>query len=525
MRRGTQALAGVLVALWAGDAALGAASEARLADAAMNRDMVAVRALIREGADPNSRGKYDTPALLWLVRVGDVGTAKLLLDAGANPNLASAQGVLPLHLAVANGDRAMAELLLTRGAAVDALDPAGETALFTAAKIGDEAIAELLLAHGAQGDRKEARYSQTPLQVAAREGSLGVANLLIRHGADVNSQTLLGAAPKFRLPSENAGSKGVGIIRGGWPERGMRPPVPGAKTPLLYATRSGHRALALALLEAGANLEQADGNGVRPLLNTILNASVGGNGAAERLQLAQDLIDKGADVNAADWYGETALWAAVDLRNVDLAGPATDNGVDRAAVLTLIERLLAAGADPNARVREYPPERRFLMRLGSLSWVDFTGQTPFLRAALAGDTTVMRLLLAHGADPNIATYEGTTPLMAAAGVNWVVSQTFDEGPEALLEAVKLAHELGNDVNAVNSMGIGAVHGAANRGSNEILRYLAEQGARLDAPDRQGRTPLVWAEGVFLATHPPVRKPATIDLIQSLLPAANATAGL
>jgi ankyrin repeat protein len=524
MSRRAHAVVGASIAFWAGGVAFGATSEATLADAAMNRDMAAVRALIREGADPNSRGKYDTPALLWLVRVGDVETAKLLLDAGANPNTGSAQGVLPLQLAVANGDRAMTELLLTQGAAVDAVDPTGETALFTAAKIGDEAIAELLLAHGAQGDRKEPHYSQTPLHVAAREGSLGVTKLLIRHGADVNAQTLLGPEPRFRLPSENAGSKGVGIVRGGWPERGMRPPVPGAKTPLLYATRAGHRALALALLEAGAKLEQTDGNGVGPLLNTILNASVTGDRAGERLQLAHDLIDKGADVNAADWYGETPLWAAVDLRNVDLAGPATDNGIDRAAALALIEALLASGAEPNPRVREYPPERRYLMRLGSLSWVDFTGQTPFLRAALAGDTTVMKLLLAHGADPNIATYEGTTPLMAAAGVNWVVSQTFDEGQEALLEAVKLAHQLGNDVNAVNSMGIGAVHGAANRGSNDILRYLAEQGARLDVPDRQGRTPLAWAEGVFLATHPPVRKPSTIDLIQSLLP-ASAAAGL
>jgi uncharacterized protein len=525
MSHSARRIAGTLLALCACEASLGAGSESALADAAMNRDTALVRALIREGADPNSRGKYDTPALLWVVRVGDVATAELLLDADANPNAQSGQGVLPLQLAVANGDRVMVELLLARGAAVDAVDPGGETALFTAAKIGDASIAELLLAHGAAVDPKEPRYLQTPLHVAAREGSLAVANLLIRHGADVNAKTLVGAEPRFRLPRDNAGSKGVGIVRGGWPDRGMRPPVPGAKTPLLYATRGGYRALALALLDAGANLEQTDGNGVGPLLNTIINAGIPGDRAGEHLQLARDLLDKGADANATDWYGETPLWAAVDLRNLDLAGPATDNGVDRPAVLTLIERLLAAGAEPNSRVREYPPERRFLMRLGSLSWVDFTGQTPFLRAALAGDTTVMKLLVAHGANPNIATFEGTTPLMAAAGVNWVVSQTFDEGPAALLDAVRLAHELGNDVNAVNSMGIGAVHGAANRGSNEILRYLAQQGARLDVADRQGRTPLVWAEGVFLATHPPVRKPETIDLIQSLLPATNATAGL
>jgi len=118
----------------------------------------------------------------------------------------------------------------------------------------------------------------------------------------------------------------------------------------------------------------------------------------------------------------------------------------------------------------------------------------------------------HGLDPNDALLE-----IGARPGSWELDR---EGLDALLAAVKLAHELGNDVNALNSMGIGAIHGAANRGSDDILRYLAEQGARLDVPDRQGRTPLGWAEGVFLATHPPVRKPATIDLIQSLLSAAQ-----
>ena len=128
----------------------------------------------------------------------------------------------------------------------------------------------------------------------------------------------------------------------------------------------------------------------------------------------------------------------------------------------------------------------------------------------------MRLLLEHGADPTIATRAGTTPLMAAAGVNWVFNQTFDEGPAALLDAVELAHSLGNDVNATNSMGLAAIHGAANRGSNDIMEFLAAQGAKLDVADRHGRTPLVWAEGVFLATHPPQRKPETVALLERLL---------
>ena len=153
--------------------------------------------------------------------------------------------------------------------------------------------------------------------------------------------------------------------------------------------------------------------------------------------------------------------------------------------------------------------------MGSVAWVDLAGQTPFLRAAAAGDVTVMRLLLEHGADPSIATNGGTTPLMVAAGVNWAVDETYTEGPAALLEAVKLAHSLGNDVNAVNSMGVAAIHGAANRGANDVIEYLAANGARLDVADKQGRTPLDWAAGVFLATHPPVRKPDTIALLERL----------
>jgi hypothetical protein len=106
--------------------------------------------------------------------------------------------------------------------------------------------------------------------------------------------------------------------------------------------------------------------------------------------------------------------------------------------------------------------------------------------------------------------------MAAAGINWVVNQTYDEGQDALLDAVKLAHSLGNDINAVNSMGLAAIHGAANRGSDGIIRWLAANGAHLDVADAQGRTPLIWAHGVFLATHPPVDRPDTAALIESLV---------
>jgi hypothetical protein len=130
----------------------------------------------------------------------------------------------------------------------------------------------------------------------------------------------------------------------------------------------------------------------------------------------------------------------------------------------------------------------------------------------------MRLLLAHGADPRIGTLQGTSALMAAAGVNWVVAQTWTEGPGQMLEAVKLCHSLGMDVNQANSMGITALHGAANRGSEDIIRFLVEKGASLTAQDNEHRSALDWARGVFLATHPPEPKPGSIALLTSMLKA-------
>ena len=111
--------------------------------------------------------------------------------------------------------------------------------------------------------------------------------------------------------------------------------------------------------------------------------------------------------------------------------------------------------------------------------------------------------------------QGAWSTMAAAGVNWVVNQTYDEGEPALLEAVKLCHELGMDVNATNSMGLTALMGAANRGSDSIIEFLVSKGARLDTKDNEGRTAYDWAEGEFLATHAPVPKPTSMALIQEL----------
>jgi uncharacterized protein len=477
-----------------------------LSRAAAGGDAVRVRALIAQGADPNVPGADGTAPLSWSVWRQDAPTAAALLKAGASVDTPTRLGVRPLQLAIENEDFASVRVLLEAGADVNAVDPTGEPLLMIAARTGRRDVAEALLARGARVNDRDTAYGQTALMVGAREGHAPVVALLLAKGSEVDTRTRAGKTPAFRTPGSNAGSKGAGIVRGGWPERGERDPVPGAKTALLYAVREGHTDITRQLLDAGAALELADADGVTPLLMALLNG---------QLEVARLLVERGAKVTAADWYGQTPLFAAVDLRNLDVSGPSRDNGVDREGALQVIRDLIARGADVNARTKEYPPQRRWITRLGSLSWVDFTGQTPFVRAALAGDVTVMRLLLKSGADARIATANGTTALMAASGVNWVVSQTFDEGPEALLEAVKLCLEQGNDVNAVNSMGLRAIHGAANRGANPVIKLLAAKGAQLDVKDAQGRTPMEWAKGVFLATHPPVAKPDTIALLQGL----------
>ena len=498
-------LAALTIAAILSSAGVDAAS--RLADAARDRDFDTVLRLLTDTDDVDAYGSDGTQALLWVIRVQDAELARRLLDVGADPNLTNRYDLAPLPFAIELGSLELVELLLNAGADAAVQDAAGEPLLFTATRNGDHAIVRALLDAGVEVDAVDASYEQTALMVAAREGQPEIARLLIEAGADISRQTPEGPAPRHRLPADNAGSKGVSIVRGGWPEHGMRAAITGAKTPLLYAAREGSFDIARMLIEAGANIEQSDANGTTPLQAAIIN---------DNLATARALIEAGANVNAVDWYGQTPLWAAVDVRNLDVPGPTRDNGVDREAVLGVIELLVERGANVNARTKEYPPERRWITTLGSLAWVDVTGQTPFFRAAYAGDLTVMQLLLEHGADPNIGTFTGTSPLMAAAGVNWVFNQTFDEGPDALLEAVKLCHELGNDINQVNHMGVGAVHGAANRGSDDIIRFLHEQGASLEAPDNVGRTPMDWAEGVFLATHAPEAKPSTMKLIAELV---------
>lgn len=491
-----------------------AAPPPTIVDAARTGDWSAVRSLVAaDKAAVNSTDIDGTRALHWAIRAGEAEIVDVLLKAGADATAKDRLDVTPLFLASMNGDGAIMRKLLTAGANANQVEKTGETILMVAIRTGSADAVRALLEHKASANYAEPQLQLTPLMLAAEGGYTEMVADLIKSGADIQVRTRTGATPARRLPcvaASGCGSHGIGIVRGGWPDKGIRAPIPGNMSPLMYAAREGKIDAARLLLDAGANVNEVDKNDISPLFMAISN---------NHPDMARFLIDKGANINAKDWYGRTPLFAAVEMRNADMdyrSFELIQTPEDRKAMLDFIKMLLDKGVDPNIQVTEVPPLRPWMYLLGgSLAWVDFTGQTPFLLASLSGDVSTMRLLLEYKADPKIATYGGTTPLMAASGVNWVFSQTYDEGEPALLEAVKLCVELGMDVNAKNSMGLTSLMGAANRGSDSIIEYLVSKGAKLDAKDNEGRTPYNWAEGVFLATLSPVPKPTSMALIQKL----------
>ncbi len=489
-----------------------AAGTSPLNEAAASGNLKQLRALLSSGAAVDAIVVDGSSALQIAVENEQLDAVKLLLTSGANPNLSNRYKVVPLYLAALNGNIGILQALLAAGAEPNGSAPSGETLLMTAARTGKAKAMQLLLDAGAKVDAKDPEFGQTALMLAARGNNAEAISLLLDHHADINAATRIGETPAFVPPCKGTGcgSEGVGINRGGLPDRGRRDMAKGGMTPLLYAAREGLTAAAAVLIKRGANIEQAEANGIKPLLMALLS---------NQLAVADLLLDAHANVNVDDFWGRTPLWAAIEQRDLDMSSrledAPTSNHVDRDAILPVIKRLLTAGANVNAQTREVPPPRKWLYVLNDVSWVDFTGQTAFLRAAFSGDTTVMQLLLEHGADPNLPTKAGTTPLMAASGVGWVVAQTYTESTASLLEAIRICLAHGADVNAVNSMGLTAVLGAANKGGDEIIRLLAANGAKLGVADVSGRDAYRWAGGVFLAAVGAELKAHTILVLDEL----------
>jgi ankyrin repeat protein len=479
-----------------GGSVLGA--DSRLADAVQRDDKVAVRSLVADRANINVAQSDGTTALHWAVRHGDLTTADLLIKAGADVKAANRYGLTPIHLAASNGHAAMIEKLLAAGVDPNFANAGGETVLMTASRTGNLDAIRLLLARGANVNAKESERGQTALMWAVLENHTDAVKLLLARGADINAKTTARTIKGEYTPARPAAASGPGIIR----QRAL-PTAEGGMTSLLFAVRDGNAPMTRLLLDAGADVQLASANDTSPLIIAILNGQT---------ELASYLLNRGANPNAIDAYKRGPLFAAIELRNFNHE-KYSDLPTDGRDPMDLIEELLAKGANPNQQTNTTPVHG--LMQFDG-SWVNFDGQTPLIRAALSGDAEVMKLLLQYKADAKITTDGGTTSLMAAAGINWIPAQTYMHSEEEYVEAVNLCLAQGVEVNAANSMGLTAMHGAANRGWESIVQILADHGSKLDPKDKEGRTPMTYAQGIFLAIKPPEPKPKAMALLNKLM---------
>jgi ankyrin repeat protein len=474
------------------------AADSRLADAVQRGDKVAVRSLIADRANINVPQIDGTTALHWAVRQGDLATADLLIKAGADVKAANRYGLTPIQFAATNGHAAMIERLLAAGVDPNFANPGGETVLMNASRTGRVDAIKLLLDRGANVNARESERGQTALMWAVLENHADAVKLLLARGADINAKTTARTIKGEYTPARPAAASGPGIIR----QRAL-PTAEGGMTALLFAVRDGNMPMTRLLLDSGADILLASANDTSPLIIAILN------GQAE---IASYLLNRGANPNAIDAYKRGPLFAAIELRNFNHE-KYSDLPTDGHDPLDLIKALLAKGANPNQQTNTTPVHG--LMQFDG-SWVNFDGQTPLIRAALSGDAEVMKLLLQYKADAKITTDGGTTSLMAAAGINWIPAQTYMHSEEEYVEAVNLCLAQGVDVNAANSMGLTAMHGAANRGWESIVQILADHGSKLDPKDKEGRTPMTYAQGIFLAIKPPEPKPKAMALLNKLM---------
>ncbi len=453
-----------------------------IVDAARRGDAAAVRALIAKRADVKAASADGTTALHWAAERDDIAIIDALVKAGANANVRTRHGVAPLSLAALNGSGAAVGRLLAAGADPNTLMAGGETALMTAARAGNVQALRALLAAGADVAARVGSTGQTALMWAAARNNADAVRLLLEAGADINARTGRAAPAPRADAAATAAQALVTNFEGG---RSMfNSPPPTGFTAFLFAVRSGSLDAVKALIDAGANVNDTLSDGSSALVVAVANA---------HWELAGQLLDRGADPNLAG-AGWTALHQAARIRRPNIGfgtpGPIPTGTVDS---IDVIKKMVARGADVNARMS------RNGMKDGQRNRLNRLGATPFLLAAKNTDVEVMRLLVAAGADPTIATADGTTPLMVAAGVAiWNPGEDGGSLPgqePEVLEAVKMCVELGNDVNAANQLGETALHGAAFRGVNDVAQYLADQGAKLDARDTRGWTPLAIANGL------------------------------
>lgn len=556
-------------------------ADAPVADAAERDDASMVRTLVESGADVNAAQGDGMTALHWAARNGNEELARFLVDRGAALEAGTRIGAYtPLHMAARAGEAGVVALLLGAGADVGASSSiGGVTPLHFAAEAGSARAVELLVESGAEVDAVEEKWGQTPLIFAASHDRLEAVRALVAAGADVGHETRvedvvavfeerqrLERERQRRLEARRAGvdpataeaaereaaerrrqESATERAQREAEEEANRPieePEPmsyaelvgghGGLTPLLHAVREGHTRIARALLEAGADLNQpSGGDHTTPLLMATING---------HFDLAAELLERGADPNLASTAGNQPLYATINTHWAPKSRYPQQHAYKQQQTthLELMEALLEAGADVNARLEKHLWYMSFNF---DLLQVDTRGATPFWRAAYGLDIPAMRLLLAHGADPEIPTMKvperryrqsdeeepdhsglppvpvggpAIFPIHAASGVGYgqgFAANAHRHVVDGWVPAVRfLVEEVGADVNARDHNGYTPLHHAASRGDNELIHYLVDHGADVTAVSREGQTTADMANGPYQRTQP---YPATVELLEEL----------
>jgi len=524
----------VIGVVWIAATQVAAAAEpALLLDAAERGDRAAAMQLLAKGANPNTPGPDGTTALMWAASNDDLELVRALIKAGANVTLKNQFGTSALTEAAIIGSAPVIEALLKAGADPNTKNPEGETPLMAVARAGKVDAARRLLEAGADVNAKEEWGGQTAVMWAAVQSQAEMVKLLASKGADLNAR---------------------GVIRQ-WERKVITEPRPkdmnkGGFTPLLYAAREGCVECARHLVAAGADRDLEDPERITPLNMALLNL---------HFEFAAFMIKAGADVDKWDLFGRSPLYMAADVSSLPTKGNgamAVIPSVDSVTALDVAKMLLDAGANPNLQLKRRPPYRDVPQDRGG-DTILAQGATPLLRAARAGDAPFVDLLLKHKALVDLPSKEGVTPLMAAAGLEFGtrVTRGRNRTNEGVLATMRLLIDAGANVNARNvtdsprtgeysaaataaaRAGRGgrasqvpsasavphqtALHGAAERGYTAFVKFLAENGADLQAKDANGRTPLDLAKGIGV---PGIKQaasegfPETAALIESLMAA-------
>ena len=476
----------VCIALLLAAAGLSAAPpQAPLIEAVKIGDRQAASRLLNAGGNPNDALPDGTTALHWAAYHDDRDTVDLLLQAGAAVGAANRYGATPLALAATSGYGAIVERLLEAGADPNTSLPGGETVLMSSARAGSVKAVEALVARGADVNAAEESRGQTALMWAAGEGHADVIRVLLAAAADLHAMS---HGPTAAEASGGAGTYSRRVKR------------IDSFTPFLFAVRAGRVEAVEALLDGGADVNETAPDGTSALVLAAANA---------HWELGAFLLDAGADPNAAE-QGWPALHQLIRTRNLNIGFFPHPEPTGSMSSINFAAALIAHGADVNARITSPIVD-------GFRGFWTQNGATPILVAAKGADAEMMRLLAEHGADAALANERGTTPVMAASGVE-MFNPNEDSGTnEEALGALEIALALGGDVNAPNNDGDTPLHGAAWRGANDIILRLVEAGAELHVENKRGYTPLQIANGEEEGRVANINvRPWAVALLQDLL---------